>query len=64
MYLIVKADQTQPTGFTSVGLPANRTFYPAQDLTIASVAYKVYLMTQDWRVEADDNGDYFGLSYD
>ena len=63
MYLIAKASETQPTGFTSNGLPATNSFYAAQDLTIASVAYKVYLLRQEWRVTDDDNGDFFGVSY-
>ena len=63
MYLIAKASETQPTGFTSNGLPATNSFYAAQDLTIATVAYKVYLLRQEWRVTDDDNGDFFGVSY-
>jgi len=62
-YLIVKATATQPTGFTSANLPATSSFYPVQDKTISSVAYKVYLVTQDWRLTHEDNGDYFGIEY-
>ena len=62
LYLFAKADQTQPSGFTSAGLPATNSFYGAQDATIATVAYKAYILRPIFRFDSDDNGQYFGVT--
>ena len=62
LYLIAKADQPQPSGFTSAGLPATNSFYGAQDVTIATIAYKAYILRPIFRFDSDDNGQYFGIT--
>ncbi len=62
VYLFAKADQAQPTGFTSAGLPATASFYAAQDKTIGGVAYKVFILKPIYRVTSADNGQSFGVT--
>ena len=62
LYLIAKADQTQPSGFTSAGLPATNSFYGAQDVTLATIAYKAYILRPIFRFDSDSNGQYFGVT--
>ena len=62
LYLIAKADQTQPSGFTSAGLPATNSFYGAQDVTLATIAYKAYILRPIFRFDSDSNGQYFGIT--
>lgn len=62
LYLLAKEGESQPSGFTSAGLPANTSFYAAQDVTINSVTYKAYILKPVWRVTKSDNGDSFGVT--
>ena len=62
IYLACKADQTQPTGFTSNGLGATGSFYDAQTKSIGGVSYKFYILRATWRVTHDNNGDTFGIT--
>ena len=62
LYLAAKASETQPTGFTSAGLPATGSFYGAQSKTISGVDYKFYILRPTWRVTSADNGDTFGVT--
>jgi len=62
LYLLAKASEPQPAGFTSAGLPANNAFYDAEDVTIATVAYKAYILKPSQRLTTADNGDYFGVT--
>lgn len=63
IYLAAKASETQPSGFTSAGLPASGSFYDAQDKTIGGVDYKFYILRPTWRVSSSDNGDTFGVTH-
>ena len=62
LYFIARADATQPGGFTSAGFPATNSFFPAQDVTIATVAYKVFILRPGFRFDSDDNGQFFGIT--
>ena len=59
--LVAKADQTQPTGFTSGGQNASGSFYAAQDITVSTVAYKAYIMKPLFRVTSSNNGQTIGV---
>ncbi len=62
LYLLAKADETQPSNFTSEGLPANSSFYAAEDIAIGGVDFKAYILRPTRRVTKADNGDYWGVS--
>ena len=62
LYLLAKSDETQPTAFTSGGLPATNSFYPAQTITIATIEFKAYILRPGQRVTKADNGDTFGVA--
>ena len=62
LYLLAKADETQPSGFTSAGFPATNSFFAAQDVTIATIAFKAFILRPGFRFTSDDNGQYFGIT--
>lgn len=62
VYLAAKASEPQPAGFTLSGLNATNAFYPAQDKTIASVAYKFYILKPINRLTAANNGEAYGVT--
>ena len=62
MYLAAKATEIQPTGFTLSGLNATNAFYAAQDKTIASVAYKFYILKPINRLTSANNGQAYGVT--
>ena len=53
-YLAAAADETQPSGWTSGGFPANAVFQAAEDQDIGGVSYKVYVMNDAFYRTADD----------
>ena len=53
-YLAAKDDQTQPTGWTSGGFPANAVFQDSVDQDFSSVTFKVYIMNDAFYRTADD----------
>jgi len=63
LYLAVKSDQPLPTGFTSSGLPATNSFWPAQDKTVEGVDYKIWINRPLNRVTSANNGEYFGIEH-
>ena len=62
LYFLAKADETQPSGFTSAGFPATNSFFAAQDVTIATIAYKAFILRPGFRFTSDNNGEYFGIT--
>ena len=62
LYLLAKADETQPSGFTSAGFPATNSFFAAQDVTIATIAFKAFILRPGFRFTSDNNGEYFGIT--
>ena len=62
LYLLAKADETQPAGFTSAGFPATNSFFAAQDVTIATIAFKAFILRPGFRFTSDNNGEYFGIT--
>ena len=62
LYFLAKADETQPAGFTSAGFPATNSFFAAQDVTIATIAYKAFILRPGFRFTSDNNGEYFGIT--
>ena len=53
-YLAAQEDETQPTGWTSDGFPANAVFQDAEDQDYNSVSYKVYVMRDSFYRTNDD----------
>ena len=53
-YLAAQDGQTQPTGWTSGGFPANAVFQDSVDQDFSSVTYKVYIMNDAFYRTADD----------
>ena len=62
LYFLAKADETQPSGFTSAGFPATNSFFAAQDVTIATIAFKAFILRPGFRFTSDNNGEYFGIT--
>ena len=62
IYLLAKADQAQPSGFTNQGQNASASFYAAQDKTISSVTYKAYILKPLFRLTNANNGQTFGVT--
>ena len=53
-YFLARADETQPVGWDSGGLHADNAFYAVQDKTIATVAYKAWILRPTYRRELAD----------
>jgi len=53
-YFLAAADETQPVGWDSGGLHADAAFFPVLDKTIATVAYKAWIMRPTYRRELAD----------
>ena len=53
-YFLGRADETLPVGWDSGGLHADNAFYAVQDKTIATVAYKAWILRPTYRRELAD----------
>ena len=62
IYLLAKQDQLQPTAFTSAGLPATNSFYPAQDKLLGGVLYSAYVLKPLFAVTSSNNGQTYGVT--
>ena len=58
-YFLAKSDETQPAGWDSGGLHADAAFYDVQDKTIATVAYKAWILRPTYRRELADGTIYY-----
>ena len=61
IYLLARDDRTQPAGFTSAGLTASGSFFPAQKKTLGGVDFRAYVLKPLFALTSANNGQQIGV---